>query len=299
VSPTPRQVTGDRGERAVIRHVACPRCNRTKQLAQLPRNFQCADVISKFCGFLAQVKTAIVAAQAAGPPNTILGAAWRPQHEQIIAGIYQSLYIVGLTKAGGLVRIDYVPAHILQATPTVFAPREPLSQKARRAGWQGFMLRIDRLPEIGIHQVYPGMNSRRSTPRRDQHAEPASVSRFPSLAIATKGLGPVRELFSPREGSCMRPRGRMLGTSSLMKGRWPACSMRRMPTFSNNWSPCAGSRTRHPGHATRRSEGGMLLYSTIEPLVAPIELCTGDAWSIADEPMCRCSTRSSIGWEVR
>jgi hypothetical protein len=200
VSPTPRQVTGDRGERAVIRRVACPRCNRTKQLAQLPRNFQCADVICKFCGFLAQVKTATVAVHAAGPPNTILGAAWRPQHEQIIAGIYQSLYIVGLTKAGRLVRIDYVAAHILQATPTVFAPREPLSQKARRAGWQGFMLRIDRLPEIGIHQVYPDTDARRSTPPRDQPAEPASVSRFPSLAIATKGLGPVRELFLTEGG---------------------------------------------------------------------------------------------------
>jgi hypothetical protein len=200
VSPTARQVTGDRGERAVIRHVACPRCNRTKQLAQLPRNFQCADLICKFCGFLAQVKTTTVAAQAAGPPNTILGAAWRPQHEQIIAGIYQSLYIVGLTKAGRLVRIDYVPAHILQATPTVFAPREPLSQQARRAGWQGFMLRIDRLPEIGIHQVYPDTAVPKPTPRRDQVEVPARVSRHPSLAIATKGLGPVRELFLTEGG---------------------------------------------------------------------------------------------------
>lgn len=36
-----------------------------------------------------------------------------------------------------LVRIDYVPAHILQAYPSVFKPRKPLSATAKRAGWQG------------------------------------------------------------------------------------------------------------------------------------------------------------------
>jgi hypothetical protein len=36
--------------------------------------------------------------------------------------------------------------------------------------------------------------------RREGPVEPASVSRFPSLAIATKGLGPVRELFLTEGG---------------------------------------------------------------------------------------------------
>jgi type II restriction enzyme len=78
-----------------------------------------------------------------------------PQHEQIIAGIYHGLFLVGFSADGQLVRIDYVPAHILQTTPDVFQPRKPLSDTARRAGWQGFVYNLDKLPPIGRQQLYP------------------------------------------------------------------------------------------------------------------------------------------------
>jgi type II restriction enzyme len=150
---TVRQKLGDKGEEAVARHVACPRCNKARHLAKLQKNFQCADLICKFCGYLAQVKaTTLVGTDL---PPKILGAAWGPQHEQIIAGIYHGLYIAGFSKAGKLVRIDYVPAHILQTSPRVFEPRKPLSSSAHRPGWQGFMYNLKELPPIGIRQVYP------------------------------------------------------------------------------------------------------------------------------------------------
>jgi hypothetical protein len=53
-----------------------------------------------------------------------------------------------------LVRIDYVPAHILETSPDVFEPRKPLGAQAKRAGWRGFVYNLDRLPAIGITQVY-------------------------------------------------------------------------------------------------------------------------------------------------
>lgn len=150
---TARQELGERGERAVHDHVPCPRCRRSRHLSRLPPNFQCADVICKFCGFLAQVKA--VTLQSSELPDKIMGAAWGPQHEQIMAGIFHSLYIVGFTQTGKLVRIDYVPGHVLQAAPNVFEPRKPLSSSARRAGWQGFMYDLTKLPTIGIQTVYP------------------------------------------------------------------------------------------------------------------------------------------------
>lgn len=54
--PTTKQDLGKRGEKAVCQHVSCPRCGRERQLRPLPVNFECVDVICKFCGFLAQVK---------------------------------------------------------------------------------------------------------------------------------------------------------------------------------------------------------------------------------------------------
>ena len=86
-------------------------------------------------------------------PERVLGAAWRPQHEQIIAGIFHALYLVGFDSKGNLVRIDYVPAHVLQASPAVFEPRQPLRPTAKRAGWTGFYYNLSKLPKIGIHRL--------------------------------------------------------------------------------------------------------------------------------------------------
>lgn len=150
--PTPKQEIGRKGELAVRDHVPCPRCNRARHLTPLPANFQRADLICKFCGFLAQVKATTMSGT--DIPKLVLGAAWGPQHDQIIAGIYQPLFVVGFSAAGKLVRIDYVPAHILSATPRVFEPRKPLSSTAKRAGWVGFNYNLAAVPEIGIRQVY-------------------------------------------------------------------------------------------------------------------------------------------------
>jgi hypothetical protein len=150
---TSRQKLGEKGELAVSRRVPCPRCNRPRHLAKLQRNFQCADLICKFCGFLAQVKAVTIKGDEL--PDRILGAAWGPQHEQLIAGIFHGLYIVGFSDTQRLVRIDYVPAHVLQASPQVFEPRAPLKETAQRAGWQGFVYNLAKLPEIGVKRVYP------------------------------------------------------------------------------------------------------------------------------------------------
>ncbi|OGO59378.1 MAG: hypothetical protein A2V85_08575 [Chloroflexi bacterium RBG_16_72_14] len=131
----------------------CPRCGKARHLTPLRANFQCADLICKFCGFLAQVKALTLIDGEL--PDHVLGAAWGPQHEQIVAGIFQPLFLVGFSSGAELLSIDYVPAHILQATPSVFEPRKPLGKTARRAGWQGFLYNISLLPPIGIVRLYP------------------------------------------------------------------------------------------------------------------------------------------------
>jgi type II restriction enzyme len=110
-------------------------------------------LICKFCGYLAQVKAVTLSGE--DLPKKVLGGAWAPQHEQIIAGIYHGLFIAGFSPSGRLVRIDYVPAHVLQTTPELFEPRTPLSQTAKRAGWRGFYYNLNKLPPVGRAQVYP------------------------------------------------------------------------------------------------------------------------------------------------
>lgn len=150
---TDNQLMGEKGEKAVCSLVPCPRCNKPNHLTRLPTNFQCADVICKFCGFLAQVKSTKLKNGSTDLPDKILGAAWGPQQEQILSDIYHGLFIVCYDEQLKLIRMDFIPAHILKVTPDIFEPRKPLSENAKRAGWQGFIIRLDKVPKIGIRQI--------------------------------------------------------------------------------------------------------------------------------------------------
>ena len=151
---TTRQQLGDRGELEVSRRALCPGCGGAKRLKPLSQNFECADLICKFCGFLAQVKATTLAAEAEGFPSRIQGAGWRPKRDQIRAGIYHGLFLVGYSPKGKLVRIEYIPPHILQATPNLYVPRV-IGPGAKRAGHAMFDYQLDELPPIGRFPIYP------------------------------------------------------------------------------------------------------------------------------------------------
>jgi type II restriction enzyme len=132
---TAKQELGGLGERLVVKHCACPRCKRERTLKSLPPNFECADIICNFCGYLAQVK-AHSCADGATPPPKLLGAAWGPQRRRMEAGIYFPLFLVLVARERGRFSIHYLSADL--QTPALFLERKPLSETARRAGWQGF-----------------------------------------------------------------------------------------------------------------------------------------------------------------
>ena len=103
-------------------------------------NFKCADLICDFCGFLAQVKSSNVK-NINNLPNSILGAAWKPQQERMEAGIYFPLYLVLIN--GKNYSVFYLAADL--QSKDIFIPRKPLSASAKRAGWQGFMYNISKI----------------------------------------------------------------------------------------------------------------------------------------------------------
>jgi type II restriction enzyme len=136
---TQRQILGFFGEERVVKDCSCPRCKRTKTLVRLPQNFKCADVICDFCGYLAQVKAAGVR-DIDTVPRTVLGAAWGPQRERMEASIFFPLFLV-LVGDRKTYSIFYLSADL--QTTAMFKPRTPLSEIARRAGWQGFTYDLD------------------------------------------------------------------------------------------------------------------------------------------------------------
>lgn len=140
---TAYQTLGELGETAVVKHCSCPRCKRPRTLRRLPRNFEAADIICKFCAFTAQVKATSVR-KPGGLRRLLPGASWRVQQARMKAHIYLPLYIVTM--------LNDIPQRILYLPPDfqtqeMFRPRTPLSQRARRAGWQGFYYDLRVLPE--------------------------------------------------------------------------------------------------------------------------------------------------------
>jgi hypothetical protein len=63
-----------------------------------------------------------------------------PQRERMDAGAYFSLYVV-LVNDSGRVEIYFLPRDL--QTRDTFVARKPLNLTARRAGWQGFIIRMD------------------------------------------------------------------------------------------------------------------------------------------------------------
>jgi hypothetical protein len=137
---TDKQKLGVYGENLVIKNLICQKCKKNKTLKKLPTNFKCADIICDFCGFLAQVKTSNVK-NIDILPNTILGAGWKVQKERMNEGIYFPLYLILVNQNN--YSIFYLSVD--NQSEEIFIPRKPLSSKARRAGWQGFMYDISKI----------------------------------------------------------------------------------------------------------------------------------------------------------
>lgn len=76
-----------------------------------------------------------------GSAITGVGGAWEPQKERMDAGIYIPLFLV-LTADEQRSGAIYFLAAVLQ-TPSMFQARKPLSENAKRAGWQGFSIQCD------------------------------------------------------------------------------------------------------------------------------------------------------------
>lgn len=170
---TAKQELGALGERLVVRHCACPRCKRARTLRTLPPNFECADIICNFCGYLGQVK-ASTSADGATPPRLLPGAAWGPQKQRMDSGIYFPLFLVLAAPGLGRFSIHYLSADL--QTPELFVQRKPLSETARRAGWQGFYYNLDTVRDRLVLLVEGRLPRRRAGSPTAQAPSPAATA---------------------------------------------------------------------------------------------------------------------------
>lgn len=145
---TKKQRNGARGERLVARRCSCPKCKRNKTFRQLKNGFECADLICKFCGFLAQVKAAAVN-DLTQIPNYVPSAAWRPMQERLAAGIYIPLFLVLFTKTRRPSSAIYYLSPDLQELK-MFRIRNPSKVKERKNPFAGYGYDFSRLKDAFV-----------------------------------------------------------------------------------------------------------------------------------------------------
>ena len=138
------KVSGDEGEKEVVKLVPCPNCK--KSLMLLPQSYPLFDVQCTGCSFRAQVKT-----NNSKPKNTIFGAGW-----EIIDKVTKSGYLVPPLianfkwKEGGrekqlIIFYPFVPKQNLKM--------RQLSPTARRANYKMFKYKkLDELPSFIVYQ---------------------------------------------------------------------------------------------------------------------------------------------------
>lgn len=146
---SPSRLMGELCERYVAQCVSCPRCETNGVLRRLPTNTPCVDAVCVDCGQCYQIKGVRNANRC---PSSVLG------------GEYQTT-----VKGHRAQRIDFLVVvcedlRVFHMKDYRIFPRKPLSPNARRAGWQGCVIRFKGSGTLLIN--FPKWGAKRPRSRR-------------------------------------------------------------------------------------------------------------------------------------
>jgi type II restriction enzyme len=119
----------------------CPSCGLS--LASYPPGERVYDFYSPNCRENFQLKSA---SHRIG--SSILGSAYQPTLNSILSNRQPSLLLLHYDRPEWVVK-DFSIIHRACITESCIVPRNPLSRTARRAGWQGCIISLDRIPKLG------------------------------------------------------------------------------------------------------------------------------------------------------
>jgi type II restriction enzyme len=129
----------------------CPHCGNTK-MSQFPHNSPLADFLCTSCNEEFELKS-----QKGKFGATVTDGAYKTKCERLAADNNPSLLLMNYdVRSLSVVNLLIVPKHFF--VKDIIEERKPLAVTARRAGWIGSKIRLDRVPESGkIHIVKNGI----------------------------------------------------------------------------------------------------------------------------------------------
>lgn len=129
----------------------CPHCGNAK-MSQFPNNSPLADFLCTSCNEEFELKS-----QKGKFGATVADGAYKTKCERLAADNNPNLLLMNYdVKSLSVVNLLIVPKHFF--VKDIIEERKPLAATARRAGWIGSTIRLDRVPESGkIHIVKSGV----------------------------------------------------------------------------------------------------------------------------------------------
>ncbi|MEM8824570.1 MAG: DpnI domain-containing protein [Pseudomonadota bacterium] len=136
----PTQIARVQTEAWVVRELFCPACGQTA-LRQLPNNAPVADFDCESCAEQFELKSAKTPFG-----RKVVDGAYGTMMARLEAETAPNLMLLRY-EAGGVRDVDVVPRQFFR--PSIIERRRPLGPNARRAGWVGCNILLDRIPAIG------------------------------------------------------------------------------------------------------------------------------------------------------
>jgi type II restriction enzyme len=135
----------------VSAQVYCPHCGNAK-MSQFPNNSPLADFLCTSCYEEFELKS-----QKGKFGATVTDGAYKTKCERLAADNNPNLLLMNYdVKSLSVINLLIVPKHFF--VKDIIEERKPLAATARRAGWIGSKIRLDRVPESGkIHIVKSGI----------------------------------------------------------------------------------------------------------------------------------------------
>lgn len=129
----------------------CPNCGNSK-IESFPNNRKLADLFCQACREEFELKS-----QKGKFGRTVADGAFEAKCERVAASNNPNLLLMNYDlKTFGVVNLFIVPKHFF--VRDIIEARKPLKPTARRAGWVGSKILLDRIPESGkIHIVQNGV----------------------------------------------------------------------------------------------------------------------------------------------
>ena len=139
----------------VSENMFCPRCGNI-EIDSFKNNKPVADFYCPHCGCQYELKSK---QKALG--SKIVDGAYDTMIERITSSTNPDFFFLSYTKEFAVNNLILIPKHFF--VPEIIEKRKPLASEARRAGWTGCNILIDKIPKQGIIPIiYNGQLLQRS-----------------------------------------------------------------------------------------------------------------------------------------